>query len=294
MLNENEAYRVKNWDAHYENNRSRGIQKTEWLPIPNRLDNEGYVELVMGANGPALFGVWIALLEAASRCKPRGLLIRENRAAHTTESLSRITRMDAGLIADAITRLTSPEIGWLEVADVTQALSEIRQAGAIARQAGDVQGVTERKKEGRKEGKNSGPRLAPQNRKNRDSAACRSLPASQHRQYPDLKEELHRYFQEDGQEDLYPSDRLVVDVMNAAGGAPEQEVIAYLRFLYRERGLKPGTRNGPRHWSWFPETVRNHFDEQRARALPPAAKSTHDAEEFNGMLETVELPDEVM
>jgi hypothetical protein len=286
MLNENEAFRVKNWDKHYENNRSRAIEKTEWLPIPNRLDSEAYVELVMGTNGPALFGVWIALLEAASRCKPRGLLIRENRTAHTPETLSRATRIDAALIEQAIERLTSEDIGWIEKVDIAQALAEMPHYGASKRHSGDVPAVNERKKEGKKE--KTDLDYATTNHKNGDSSSRESVC----HQYPDLRETLHWYFQEAGQEDLYPDDRLVVDVMYAAGGATEQEVIAYLRYLHDERGLLPGTRGGPDHWSWFKTVAENHFKEKRARALPPAAASTHDPEEFDEMMEVMELPGE--
>lgn len=85
------------------------------------------------------------------------------------------------------------------------------------------------------------------------------------KQYPRLKEALHQYFCEEGYEDLYPTDRLVVDVMNAGAGASEQEVIQCLRYLYFERGLQPGTKNGPRHWSWFVTTVQDYFERDRER-----------------------------
>jgi hypothetical protein len=88
---------------------------------------------------------------------------------------------------------------------------------------------------------------------------------SELRQYPALREALHMYFREPGQKNLYPSDRIVVEVMHAAGGATEQEVMACLKYLYNERGLQPGTRNGPRHWSWFPTVVADYFGRKRER-----------------------------
>jgi hypothetical protein len=39
--------------------------------------------------------------------------------------------------------------------------------------------------------------------------------------------------------------------MDAARGASDEEVIACLSYLYNERGLKPGIRNGPRSFAWF-------------------------------------------
>ncbi len=47
-------------------------------------------------------------------------------------------------------------------------------------------------------------------------------------------------------ERVYPTERVVVDIMDAAHPATEQEVMECLRYLYEERGLKPGRRNGPR------------------------------------------------
>jgi hypothetical protein len=100
------------------------------------------------------------------------------------------------------------------------------------------------------------------NRKNCDSQSAGS--ESVCRQYPRLREILARYFMERGQEKLYPTDRLVVDVIDAAQ-ADEEAVINCLYYLYTERGLRPGTRNGPRHWSWFKTVVADHFDQQRNR-----------------------------
>ena len=68
-----------------------------------------------------------------------------------------------------------------------------------------------------------------------------------------------------GEERVYPRDRHVVDVMHAAQGAAEQEVIDCLRFLLQERGLKPGTQSGPRHFSWFPTVVGDYFRQKRER-----------------------------
>jgi hypothetical protein len=57
--------------------------------------------------------------------------------------------------------------------------------------------------------------------------------------------------------------------MNAARtarlGTTEQEVVACLQYLRDERGLKPGTTNGPHHWAWFPTTVWDYFDKLRTR-----------------------------
>ena len=70
---------------------------------------------------------------------------------------------------------------------------------------------------------------------------------------------------------IYPSDRHVVEVMDAARGASEEDVIGCLKHLHSERGLRPGTRNGPRSFAWFATVVQDHFSkmEQRGEAANP-------------------------
>ncbi len=68
------------------------------------------------------------------------------------------------------------------------------------------------------------------------------------------------------EERIYPRDRHVVEVMDAAEGATELEVIECLRYLREERGLLPGTSSGPRHFSWFPTVVGDYFSKKHTRS----------------------------
>jgi hypothetical protein len=114
------ALQVKDWDQLYENNRTRKLKRMDWVPVPNRHDGDGYTELVDSPNGAARLGAWLAILQVASRCDPRGTLVRESgrtvphgcaSMAHTAESLARITRLPVAAFEDAIPKLI--EIGWL-------------------------------------------------------------------------------------------------------------------------------------------------------------------------------------
>ncbi len=64
-----EFLRICDWDTLYENNRTRGYKKLNWVPIPNRMDGDGYTELVDHPNGAAHLGAWIAIVQVASRCE---------------------------------------------------------------------------------------------------------------------------------------------------------------------------------------------------------------------------------
>lgn len=109
--------RIKDWADHYENNRTRGLKYMEWVPIPNQMDGLGYSMLVSQPNGAAYFGVWIAIVEIASRCHPRGTLVRDG-CTLTPQTLSVMSRMPVEIIEQAIERLLSTEVGWLE--EITQ------------------------------------------------------------------------------------------------------------------------------------------------------------------------------
>jgi hypothetical protein len=116
----------------------------------------------------------------------------------------------------------------------------------------------------------------PTNRKKRDSRAEFEVDRSPCKPYPRLREALADYMTtaEDPAR-VYPPDRLVVDVMEAATGATEQEVIQCLSYLKDERGLRPGTKNGPRGFGWFKTVVADHFHQKRNREMvyaPPAVE----------------------
>ena len=139
----------------------------------------------------------------------------------------------------------------------------------------------------------------PTNHKNRDSRLDSSVAPSTCKRYPRLREALADYMTtaDDG-ERVYPLDRLVVEVMEAAAGATEEQVIRCLRYLKDERGLRPGTRHGPRHFSWFKTVVADHFRQQRNRETvyaPPDVDWDRrngpglSDSEFDSMTEAIEM-----
>jgi hypothetical protein len=146
-----EVLRVRDWDARFENNRTRELKKLEWVPVSNRMDDDAYLELVADGDGAAHLGCWLAIIGIASRCHPRGTLIRDNGTPHAAESLARISRLPVALLQGAISVLIS--IGWLEVVsgdEIPQDGAGIPQVGAALSQ--DGAGISHRRKEG-KEGR---------------------------------------------------------------------------------------------------------------------------------------------
>ena len=104
----------------------------------------------------------------------------------------------------------------------------------------------------------------PRNRKNLDSPAGIGSP-SVCKHYPLVRTRLARYMQLPGEKKKYPSDRTVVDIMDAAGTHDEQEVIEALNYLQDGRGLKPFTEHGPRAFAWFKTVLQDYFTKRRDR-----------------------------
>lgn len=116
-------YSIKGWDDNFENHETRKLKNLLWIPVPVKQDGDGYTELLEHENGAAHLGAWIAIVELAAKCKPRGQLIRRDNRPHTSRSIGRITRISPDVLGEAIPRLV--QIGWLK--EVTVNLPEGRQ-----------------------------------------------------------------------------------------------------------------------------------------------------------------------
>lgn len=124
---------IPGWDEHFENNRSREYQHLRWVPMPNKHDGEGYAELLLGdEKGLEDFACWILIVQVASKCAPRGELLKSSGEPHTTLSLQLKTRAPASAFAHAVPRLL--KIGWLKDLDpISQGAAEISQPPALNR-----------------------------------------------------------------------------------------------------------------------------------------------------------------
>ncbi len=120
------AYRIKGWDKHYENNRSREIKKPEWLPLPNSFDGRGYMELCDHPAGMSHYGAWCMLLGAASRMPLRGLLVSDSGRPLSVKDLARMTRGSAKAFEEALPRLIG--IGWVEEIDHVTVVKDANSA----------------------------------------------------------------------------------------------------------------------------------------------------------------------
>lgn len=130
-------YRISNWSKIFENNRSRSIEKLTWVAIPNHHDGENFAAIMQHPDGAIIYAAWMLIVQVASRCRPRGVLVRPDGTPLTPESLNLKTRAPASWFATALQYIET-QTDWMEVEDymagerqpgVSQASVE-RQEGA--------------------------------------------------------------------------------------------------------------------------------------------------------------------
>ena len=143
--------RIKDWEHHFENNRTREVKKMSWLPIPIKHDGDGFTELMNHKDGAAHFGAWLLLVQVAAKCDERGTLLRANGRPHDSTSLERITRCAAKVFDAAIPRLLSHDIGWLEVVDADGVMQNPPEGATISHPAATIEESTGEEK--REQGK---------------------------------------------------------------------------------------------------------------------------------------------
>ncbi len=109
-------FRIANWDNLYETAETRKLKYLRWIPLRNRLEDDGATELLAHDDGIAHLGIWCALLQIASNDTfKRGYLTRAGptcRIEHDINSIARKLRTKPALVQVAIGRLL--EIGWLQ------------------------------------------------------------------------------------------------------------------------------------------------------------------------------------
>ncbi len=112
-------YRIRNWENLFENNRSRELKKLDWVPIPNHHDGENYSAIMADKNGSKIFAAWILMVQVASRCDPRGTLMRGSAMPHNSASLALKTRAPAEWFEISISFLEK-HTDWIEHEEVAE------------------------------------------------------------------------------------------------------------------------------------------------------------------------------
>ncbi|MEI8288631.1 MAG: hypothetical protein WCH99_04110 [Verrucomicrobiota bacterium] len=114
-------YRIKDWNEHFENNKSREREKCSFCCVPNKQDGLGYGSLMALENGEALYGAFVAVVLVASKQKSRSGWLTDN-GLHTgcpltARQLSIKCRFSETTIQKMLDAVSANEIGWIERID---------------------------------------------------------------------------------------------------------------------------------------------------------------------------------
>lgn len=100
-----------------------------WLPLPIKLNGDGFTLTMDQEDNLKLFGAFVILLEIAANCNPRGTLIRSDGTPHDCRSLVRLSRMkvrDCEKCLDFYSNVCK----WLEIVEI-QSSAALPQEGAV-------------------------------------------------------------------------------------------------------------------------------------------------------------------
>lgn len=129
-------YRISGWSEQFENNRSRTVKDLAWVAIPNRHDGENYTAVITSKDGAEIFSAWVLMVQVASRCQPRGTLLRGNRTPHDSASLAIKTRAPKSWFDKALKFLIE-NTDWLEIEELAEGCQEPDSRLTPSRQSGD-------------------------------------------------------------------------------------------------------------------------------------------------------------
>lgn len=110
-------YQIRDWDSHFENDRSRNRQQCSFVCVPNKQHGMGFCRIMAEPDGAAIYGIWHCIVGACSQQKRRnGWLTADgdcNGSAWGADDLSLKLRRPEPEIARALEFLSSDKVGWL-------------------------------------------------------------------------------------------------------------------------------------------------------------------------------------
>ena len=116
-------YQIKDWDEHFENNRSRQVDKCNFVCIPNKQSGMGFSRVLAEKDGLAIYGAWHLITGACSQQKPprNGWLTdtgKPDGLPWTEDDLAVKFRRDAKDFKRALDVLCSAKVGWIIIHDL--------------------------------------------------------------------------------------------------------------------------------------------------------------------------------
>lgn len=110
------AYAIKRWSSRFENAQSRRTKDLNHSLTPHELNSAHLEYLMSEEGGPMALAVWHILIQMATRCPQRGLLVNED-GPLTDKDIAKACHLPEQQISRALSLLMSESIGWLDVVE---------------------------------------------------------------------------------------------------------------------------------------------------------------------------------
>lgn len=107
-------YKIRDWGNLYENSRSRVVDDLTWVKFTNRHDGENFSMIMAHPEGAKIFSAFVLMVQIASRCNPRGTLIRSTQVPHDGTSMAVKCRAPKEWFEIALPYLET-QTDWIEV-----------------------------------------------------------------------------------------------------------------------------------------------------------------------------------
>jgi len=114
------TYRIKDYDKHFETNRTRSFKHCGRVTFPNDLNIPERMQLLKGESGPANLAVWISIVQwVTAQSWPREGYLTDNTRADGNpldcDDLAQLISIPRAAVKGALERLIDKKIGWMEI-----------------------------------------------------------------------------------------------------------------------------------------------------------------------------------
>jgi hypothetical protein len=271
MPSDRVLYRIRDWEQHYETAETRKIKRLDWVKLSNKLNGDCYLALLHEhPNGPLHWAAWCAILQVASLSKKRGTLIQDSGDPHTAASLARKTSLPEAWFQEALPRLASTSVCWLEAKHVedkelnTEHREFQEKLGASSGSSPEVPGKSQEQYQKRISLLTTkDDEMPPGNSPEENPEKIRAVPdSSTHDLSARIREDLIDYSRvSPGLQPTVPPDAIVERVVELVRGACNGKISspadAFNRLMQSK--LEQGFR--PKKWPWFVMVTKNAIKE---------------------------------
>lgn len=115
------TYQIKDWDSHFENDRSRQRSNCSFVCVPNKQHGMGFCRIMAEPDGAAIYGIWHCIVGACSQQRRRnGWLTCDGDKAGSAWGVSDLAlkfRRPEKEVERALQVLCCERVGWITAHD---------------------------------------------------------------------------------------------------------------------------------------------------------------------------------